>query len=289
MKKYIFLILVLISKTALCEQIYERRIFAIYNDYPVITFEIFNPEDGLLKFAFIKEPYEFSSSDDSFKVTCTSSACRIKVALTSKENLDAKVPFIKQNISQTACDELTKKFKPATYIFEKGSLELNFLGNNNCAISYLNLDNYSDHKIDLVLKDFLEYKKSEENKIKNFPGNITDIPWVKNKLQAMVNIDQKARSLWLYPEQNKLKPIDKIYFEKQKQKKLYIDREHNSELKEFLNKYNWFVISKFGKEADHNGWLLVQHQDNNRKFQKTILKRLEKLYPLVLRLRQYDA
>lgn len=86
--------------------------------------------------------------------------------------------------------------------------------------------------------------------------------------------------MWSYPEQNKLKLIDKIYFEKTLRKKLAVDNEHTSELKELLNEYNWFIISKFGKEADSNGWLLIQHQDHDIKFQKMVLKRLEKLYPL---------
>lgn len=110
MKKYIFLILILISKTALCEQIYERRIFAIYNDYPVLTFEISNPADGLLKFAFIKEPYKFHSSDNSLKVDCVDSSCKVQIFLTAKENLDAKIPFVEQAFSKSACNELAKKF-----------------------------------------------------------------------------------------------------------------------------------------------------------------------------------
>src|SRR3990172_2218509 len=105
MKKYIFLILILISKTALCEQIYEHRIFAIYNDYPVITFEIFNPTEGLLKFAFIKEPYKFHSSDNSLKVDCAASSCKVQISLTSKENFDAKIPFIEQAFSKSTCNE----------------------------------------------------------------------------------------------------------------------------------------------------------------------------------------
>ena len=279
MKKYIFLILILISRTALCEQIYERHIFTIYNDYPVLTFEIFNPADDLLKFAFIRKPYNFSSSDNSFKINCDSSSCKIKISLTSKENFDAKIPFTEQAFSKSTCSELVKKFKPATYLFENGNLELG-LSDRSCFLSYLNLDNYSNQKIDTTLKKFLEYKKTESDKIKNFSGSINDISWVKNKLQVLVNIDQKARSLLSYPEQNKLKLTDNIYFKKTLRKRLYVDTEHTSELKELLNKYNWFVISKFGKQADHNGWLLIQHQDHDRKFQKMVLKRLEKLYPL---------
>jgi len=81
-------------------------------------------------------------------------------------------------------------------------------------IKYINFSNYSNHEIDAVFEEFFAYKKAEKDKIKNFPGSIKDRSWVKNKLQALVNINQKAGSLWFYPEQNKLKLIDKVYFEK---------------------------------------------------------------------------
>jgi hypothetical protein len=283
MKNLFFLFLVLLSEIIYCKQIYKNNDIAIYNDYPVWTFEIFGPEVNLLKAAFIKKPYEFSSSDNSLKINCSSSLCRINLFLTSKENIDVRIPFIEQNLSTKTCNELIKKIKPALYRFDNGNLELSFLNNKNCTITYLNLSNYSNRKIDKAYDEFLKYKKSQLDKVKNFSGNIKDIVLIKNKLQVMVNIDQKVRRMFgYYYFQDKQKTIDKVYCRRELQKKLFFasDDEHNSELKKLLNKYNWFSISKFGKEADKNGWLLVQHQDNDLKFQKMILKRLKKLYPI---------
>ncbi|EKE00857.1 MAG: hypothetical protein ACD_21C00263G0002 [uncultured bacterium] len=277
MKTMFFLALILISETASCGQIYKNRNIAIYKDYHVLTFEVFAPEANLLRSAFIKKPYEFCSSDGSFKVDCISSSCKVKLPLTANENFDVKVPFVKQTIPRATCKELIRKIEGGYYTFDENSLSLRFSDDGPCVLEYLNFGNYSNHKIDIIFKEFLEYKKSERGKIKKFPGNINDCSWVKNKLQVLVNIDQKARLLWYFSGYNKLKLIDKVYFDKAVQKKLLIDTEHTSELKELLKKYNWFVVSEFGKKADHNGWLLIQHQDHDREFQKMILKRLRKL------------
>lgn len=58
------------------------------------------------------------------------------------------------------------------------------------------------------------------------------------------------------------------------------DKENTETLKEILTMYHWITISDFGEEADHNAWLLLQHADHDVGFQKEILGRLEKLYPL---------
>ena len=47
-----------------------------------------------------------------------------------------------------------------------------------------------------------------------------------------------------------------------------------------MQKYSWFTISEWGKAADGNAWLLVQHADHDREFQQDILAKLEKLYPI---------
>jgi hypothetical protein len=206
-----------------------------------VSFEI--SENDLLKSAFVKKPYEFHSSDNSFKIDCTFSSCKVKVSLTSKENLNTKIPFVEQTISKLTCNELIKKFKPAIYLFDNHNLELQFFANDNCAIRYFNL-----YEIDPIFKEFLLYKESERNKIDNFPGNIKDVSWVKNKLRALVKIDKKAGSVWSYSELNKLKPTDKIYFEKVFKKTFFKDTKNISELKELLNEYNWFFKKQFLKD-----------------------------------------
>ena len=156
MKNIFFLVLVFVSETALCEQLYKNSHVAIYNDYPVLTFKIFAPEANLLKAAFVKQPYEFCSSDNSFKIDCVSSVCKIKILLTSPKNLNIKVPFVEQALSKTTCSELASKFKSGYYRFDDNNLELGFSKDETCVLEYFNLKNYSNRKIDATLKKSLK-------------------------------------------------------------------------------------------------------------------------------------
>lgn len=93
---------------------------------------------------------------------------------------------------------------------------------------------------------------------------------VKQKLAAMVNADQKMR-----------RKIDFLHLDESLiQEMRKIDETNAKALKAILNAYNWITISEFGKEADHHAWLLVQHADHDLSFQKEVLNRLEKLYPV---------
>jgi hypothetical protein len=60
---------------------------------------------------------------------------------------------------------------------------------------------------------------------------------------------------------------------------LKLDQQNTADLKALLEMYSWFTISEWGKAADNNAWLLVQHADQDRNFQKAVLAKLEKLYP----------
>lgn len=52
---------------------------------------------------------------------------------------------------------------------------------------------------------------------------------------------------------------------------------HTSTLKRWLAEIEWLTISRFGEQADHDAWLLVQHSDHDGAFQQDILRRLERL------------
>jgi hypothetical protein len=86
-----------------------------------------------------------------------------------------------------------------------------------------------------------------------------EIEAVKQRLGAMVGEDQDARSTG--------KPISGI------------DRRNTAEMRTLLKKYGWIRISVFGSDADHQAWLLVQHADQDRAFQQSVL---ETLRPLAL-------
>ncbi len=54
-----------------------------------------------------------------------------------------------------------------------------------------------------------------------------------------------------------------------------IAREHTKKVKEIINQIEWPTISKVGKEASTNAWLLTQHADDVR-FQKKALNLMKK-------------
>lgn len=54
-----------------------------------------------------------------------------------------------------------------------------------------------------------------------------------------------------------------------------IDKKNTAELKKIIKQYGWPVISLVGKKASFNAWLLVQHADHDRKFQKYVLNLLK--------------
>ncbi len=53
-----------------------------------------------------------------------------------------------------------------------------------------------------------------------------------------------------------------------------VDRRNTKRIKELLQQRGWFRISRFGREADTNAWLVVQHADHDRAFQKKTLELL---------------
>ncbi|MBI2707282.1 MAG: hypothetical protein HYX35_03080 [Proteobacteria bacterium] len=100
--------------------------------------------------------------------------------------------------------------------------------------------------------------------------SLETIDGVKQQLVLMVDLDQDVRNLFMEDVNN---PKIRKLLE-------HIDRFHTEHLKAILKQYGWITISKFGKEADHQAWLLVQHADRDPNFQKRCVSTLEKLWPL---------
>ena len=75
-----------------------------------------------------------------------------------------------------------------------------------------------------------------------YPANIVAL---QKRLQSMIDADQKVR----------LAP--KVSFPAMER----IDRSHLAEVLRIHAKYGWPRVSIVGREASHNYWLLVQHQD----------------------------
>lgn len=100
--------------------------------------------------------------------------------------------------------------------------------------------------------------------------DLDDIITVQQHLAVMVEIDQEARKQFLNDRENPI--LIKVLKE--------IDSFNTAHLKSILNIHPWIIISKFGKEADRQAWLLVQHADHDLTFQEQCLVILETLLPL---------
>lgn len=100
--------------------------------------------------------------------------------------------------------------------------------------------------------------------------NFADIDIVKHALRSMVEFDQQVRNEFLKDIENP-QVIELI---------LKIDTHHMAILKRILAIHVWANISKFGKEADHNAWLLVQHADQDPFFQAGVAFILQQLVVL---------
>lgn len=56
-----------------------------------------------------------------------------------------------------------------------------------------------------------------------------------------------------------------------------VDEKNRGRLQEIVNEHGWPGISLVGKDGAHAAWLLVQHADADREFQKACLARMEAL------------
>lgn len=129
-------------------------------------------------------------------------------------------------------------------INDGGALNIPIMENN-----YLFVDSKEHGKI-----DFEQELEREEIVIKNI--NLDDIEQVKNTILKMYELDQEVRHAYI-KNLNNIKPEIIVK----------VDEFHTEIMKKILQKYGWITISKFGKEADKQAWLLVQHADNDPFFQ----------------------
>ena len=58
-----------------------------------------------------------------------------------------------------------------------------------------------------------------------------------------------------------------------------VDCSNTAWLQQQMKEFGWFDIEKYGAEADNDAWLLVQHADRSKPFQREILSVLESLPP----------
>ena len=102
----------------------------------------------------------------------------------------------------------------------------------------------------------------------NFPtGDLENTVYVTRILTQMYLLDQEVRNAFL----SDLKDPEVYPLISE------MDAFHTQKMKEILNHHGWITISRFGSEADHQAWMLVQHADDDPLFQAGCLFVLEKL------------
>lgn len=105
--------------------------------------------------------------------------------------------------------------------------------------------------------------------------------WVNEKLKHMFDLDQYTRNyLTIVYEKNYTNQETDYFWQIFGPKWRQIDQKNTNDLKDLLRIFTWFTISEFGEPADNHAWLIAQHADHDRPFQKNVLRTLEHLYPI---------
>ena len=122
-----------------------------------------------------------------------------------------------------------------------------------------------------LLRDF-------DGELARLRAGFTDAPapedwrWVRARLAHLVEVDQFVRKTIDRPEIRALAPdVRRAFDEGLAERWREVDASNTEELKGLLDRYGWFRISEFGPEADRDAWLLVQHADHDRAFQREVL------------------
>ena len=135
-------------------------------------------------------------------------------------------------------------------------------------------------RVDDDLRHYDQTITKMESDFSKIPADPKKIEWVKLKLKHMFDTDQYMRRFGMrIPYEHNYTSDEKNYFNSQfKDRFAGLDAKNTGDIKELLKIYDWFRISIFGKIGDNQGWLIVQHADNDPDFQKEVLKILGPLY-----------
>jgi len=98
---------------------------------------------------------------------------------------------------------------------------------------------------------------------------------IAEELARMVAADQKVR--WDWNEIRLDETADEATMARAKAEWSRVDAKNLARLKELFAEYGYPETGRFGKEASHNFWLLVQHCDWAPEFQFEILAAMEPL------------
>jgi hypothetical protein len=114
----------------------------------------------------------------------------------------------------------------------------------------------------VVLAGFTLAAAGQESSKKSAPASGAPNDALRQELLAMMKEDQEARNAAIkggFDNQEIFKKVEAV------------DRKNTARLKEVVVKYGWPGRTLVGEEAAHAAWLLVQHADRDRAFQKDCL------------------
>lgn len=95
---------------------------------------------------------------------------------------------------------------------------------------------------------------------------------VDQRLREMVALDQYARNSFNGAMTLGLEPAEEErVFNEIGTTTMSIDEDHTKELQTFVRAHGWITKSAYGDVASHNAWILAQHADMNREFQRYVL------------------
>jgi len=111
------------------------------------------------------------------------------------------------------------------------------------------------------------------------PADPQDRTWVKAKLRHMVDVDQYMRHYAMDAATRGYSDAERLDFNERFNAGRWqpLDAKNTADLKTLLAIHHWPTISVFGETADNDAWLLVQHADQDREFQRQVLAILEPL------------
>lgn len=119
------------------------------------------------------------------------------------------------------------------------------------------------HRIQLVTHDWIAASRAQ--------CGLTERLCRLGRLWLMTQADQVPRQAWPCGAQNKGCDVEKTSF------RHIVDAELADEKKAMLEASVWPISTVWGAMASNDAWLLVQHSDADRDFQRLMLRKLQSL------------
>ncbi len=151
---------------------------------------------------------------------------------------------------------------------DKAFYHLEFaLENGWTEADFLSFDPYFDNLKKTFPDEWKQIEQKAFTKEKQYQQTLK-FPELRRRINLMTLNDQKIRV-------KKIQTSDQNEIQLLNQQINLSDLKNLNEAKEIIKKYGWPKISEIGKDGENNFWLIVQHSDQDVKFQKFALSKME--------------